>query len=144
MFENFLKTNGFTKSRNRRIFMANLRRFTQHLLEDSNHEELEKGDFNQPAFTAYLGVFLNICLMRKLFTAEEDKAKVNEFNDLLYAYSHKKFYDFVSKIEVRELVKVIIAKQGLENFVDNHSTLSTKRDFYVKHIQRLVANMDMI
>ena len=144
MFESFLKENGFTKSRNRRIFMANLRRFADHLIGTSPDCLSNNPNFEHQTFNSYLGVFLNICLMRKLYTSEEDKAKVNEFNDLLYNYSHKKFYDFVSKIEVRELVRNIIEKQGLEAFVSNHSTLSSNSNFYVKHIQRLMANMKML
>lgn len=141
MFENFLLENGFTNSRSKRIFRANLRRFSDYLVEGSNDENANGSEFDDQDFKVYVGIFLNICLMKKLFPEAHNKEKCVEFNDLLYSYSHKKFYDFVSKPEVSKLIKAIFSKKGLRNFISSHHTLSANKETYTSHIQRLISNI---
>mmetsp|Transcript_34543 Transcript_34543/g.39991 ORF Transcript_34543/g.39991 Transcript_34543/m.39991 type:complete len:80 (-) Transcript_34543:46-285(-) len=76
--------------------------------------------------------------MKRLFVEDDEKEKADEFNDLLYSYSHKRFNDFVSKPEVCTLIKVILMKQGLEGFIQSHPTLNANCESYTKHIQKMV------
>lgn len=141
LFEEFLIENGFTNSRSKRIFNANLRRFAQHLLEEVSEINIETSDFNVDDFKIYIGVFLNVCLIKRMYTESEDRQKCEEFNDLLYSYSHKKFYEFVSKTEVSQLIKAMMIKKGLQNFVRGHSTLANNTSSYEAHIQKLINNI---
>lgn len=141
LFEEFLIENGFTNSRSKRIFNANLRRFAQHLLEDVCELNMETSDFNIDDFKIYIGVFLNVCLIKRMYTESAEKQKCEEFNDLLYSYSHKKFYEFVSKTEMSQLIKAIMMKKGLQNFVRGHSTLANNSSSYESHIQKLINNI---
>lgn len=79
--------------------------------------------------------------MRKIFEEEADQSKVEEFNDLLYSYSHKKFYDYISIPEVSVLLKIIFTQQGIEGFIQRHSTLSVHFDSYVDHISKIIKNI---
>ena len=141
MFFDFLRNNGFTKSRNKKIFNANLKRFSNHLLEQSSDCPLSDPYFDYQDFTVYVGVLLNINLMKKLAKKPADNDKIEEFNDLLYSYSHQRFYDLVSKIEVSELIKSIITTTGLDSFISSHQALAANRQAYTEHIQRMIENI---
>lgn len=139
LFEDFLIENGFTNSRSGRIFKANLRRFADFLLEETPEVRDALTEESVDNFRLYIGMFLNITLMKKLY--KEECEKCNAFNDLLYSYSHKKFYEFVSVTEVSQLIMSIFAKKGLENFIRTHTTLATNAESYLTHIQKLISNI---
>lgn len=141
MFDTFIYNNGFTNSRSKRIFRANLRRFSENLLEDTPEQLTLSPDFKVEDFRVYIGILLNICVMKRLSAEDSDKVKCAEFNDLLYSYSHKKFYEFVTKNEMSQLIKIILEKKGMNNFIKSHPTLSVKEENYMRHIQRLVSHI---
>lgn len=58
MFESFTKENGFTNSRSKRIFKANLRRFSAYLMESVEKQPTDSFDTN--SFMVYSGVLINI------------------------------------------------------------------------------------
>lgn len=60
MFDEYLTEYFFTNSRSKRIFKANLRRFSQHLLNLTSVDYQSRQDFDPDVFSKFLGVFLNI------------------------------------------------------------------------------------
>lgn len=141
MFDAYLSENLFTNSRSKRIFKANLRRFSEHLLEITQVDFLRRSDFDSSIFVKYLGVFLNICLMKKVVEEEKDQFKIEEFNDLLYSYSHKKFYDYISIPEVSVLLKIVFEQNGIAGFVRKHPTLTVHQENYMKHIKKIMQHI---
>ena len=75
MFDTFIYNHGFTNSRSKRIFRANLRRFSDNLLEDTAEQLTLSPDFKVEDFRVYIGILLNICVMKRLSAEESDKVK---------------------------------------------------------------------
>jgi hypothetical protein len=141
VFQNFLLSSGFTISRSKRIFSANLRRFSSYLLHQTNILLQSRPEFDTEEYMKYVGIFLNLCSMKKIFTSRGDLNKIESFNELLYSYSHKKFKDFLTIPEVSVLLRVIFEKEGVEEFVRKHNTLVVNQESYVSHIKELLKNI---
>lgn len=136
IFDSYLIENNLSNKKGKRVFNVNLNMFSRHLLESTSVEWQSRRDFDQNEFIKYLGVFLNMCLMKKSFTLAEDKLKVQSFNELLYGYSHKKFFDFITIPEVSTLIKMIFEISSVDGFIANHETLVANREEYCAHIKQ--------
>ena len=141
VFQNFLLSNGFTLSRSKRIFRANLRRFSAHLLDQANAVLQASPGLDTDEFMKFVGVFINLCSMKKIFTSSRDLGKIESFNELLYSYSHKKFYDFLTIPEVSVLLRVVLEQEGVEGFIRRHNTLAVNQKAYVAHITELLKDI---
>jgi hypothetical protein len=96
IYEDFLKNNSLSNSRSKRIFKSNLRKFSEYLLNSTNVEWKSRRNFETVEFSKHLGLFINTCLMKKVLDEKVGQEMILEFNNLLYSYSHKKFYDYLS------------------------------------------------
>lgn len=137
IFEAYLAENVLSNSKSKRIFKSNLKKFSQHLLDSTSVDWRSRGDFSINEFPKYLGIFINTCLMKKIFDESADHEKVNEFNNLLYSYSHKKFYDYLSVPEVSTVIKMIFEKSQVSGFVAAHPTLACNPEEYEEHVTKL-------
>jgi hypothetical protein len=137
LFDRFLLENGFTNSRSGRIFKANLRRFSAHLLEKTKHFTKPE-NFSEEEFQVYIGLMVNIAVVKKVFPEEKDTQKTVDFNNLLYVYSHKKFFEFATRPEMVHLVKSLFTLRDVSSFVQSYDTLSSHTESYRTHIQNLI------
>jgi len=94
-------------------------------------------NFSKENFTMYLGIFINVCLMKKAFASDHYQEKMAEFNDLLYSYSHHKFYDYITVTEVSALFAIVI-KKNLSSFIDNHRALACNKKSYIEHLDKIL------
>ena len=140
LFDRFLLENGFTNSRSGRIFKANLRRFSAHLLEKTSHFTKPE-NFSEEEFQVYIGVMVNIAVVKKVYPAEKDTQKTVDFNNLLYAYSHKKFFEFATRPEMVYLVKSLFTVRDVQSFVQSYDTLSCHTESYTTHIENLISTI---
>uniref|UniRef100_A0A7S3JF82 Uncharacterized protein n=1 Tax=Euplotes harpa TaxID=151035 RepID=A0A7S3JF82_9SPIT len=134
IFDEFIVANNFSASKSKRMFKSNLKRFSDHLLKS-------KMILDPKEFQKHLGVFINICLMKKILEEKADLEKAEEFNELLYSYSHKKFYDYIKVPEVIAIIEIVLSSAGVEGFVAKHPTLSVHRENYIQHIGQIVGSM---
>ena len=74
--------------------------------------------------------------MKKALKSTEDKARLQTTFDVIYSYSHQKFYEFIGIPEIRVIFSSIMAKTGLENFINNHESLG--KDKYRDHIKSIM------
>jgi len=125
IYEDFLKINSLSNSRSKRIFKSNLKKFASDFLNSTTVNFSTRSGFNQANFARHLGTFINTCLMKKLVANTIDMDEISEFNNILYSYSHKKFYDYLRLPEVSVLMKMVFAKTSIEDFVAKHPTLNT-------------------
>ena len=63
MFDNFIRTNKYTNSRSKRIFKANLRRFSAYLLGLPEYKPTATLGLDLNSFMIHAGVLTNNCLM---------------------------------------------------------------------------------
>lgn len=141
LYTTFMAERRLYKSRNRRIFNVSLNLFSSHLLSKTNLKWEAISGFNQNEFTKYLGIFLNMCNMKKLFTEKTDMDKLDTLNDLLYGYSHKKFYDFICIPEVSTILKMILETTTTEGFILTQDTLSTNSSQYLTHLESVLSQI---
>ena len=95
-------------------------------------------NFNPDTFQKMLGVFLNTCSAKKIFSDKTDSDKIEEFNSLLYSYSHQKFYTYIVIPEVKFIINNVFKEIEIENFVQKHRALSLNRDSYIEHIKSVL------
>ena len=149
--------NSLSTSRSKRTFRTNLKKYSEHLLKDSKHTASKnKGNiyyfkyllmnlnidgFSSDSFQKVLGVFLNTCTIKKIFNNDEDSDKIEEFNSLLYSYSHQKFYSYLSLPEVQFIIDIVFNEIGVEGFIERHRALSVNRDSYFDHINSVLMRL---
>mmetsp|Transcript_12008 Transcript_12008/g.13651 ORF Transcript_12008/g.13651 Transcript_12008/m.13651 type:complete len:88 (+) Transcript_12008:293-556(+) len=80
--------------------------------------------------------------MKKVLASNDDIEKVTTFNDLLYSYSHKKFYEVISIPEVSTVIMMLFEVSQVRRFVQNHPTLSANSEEYEDHIQRMLRQIE--
>ena len=98
---------------------------------------LEK--FKSDTFQKMLGVFLSTCSAKKIFIEDNDEAKIEEFNSLLYSYSHQKFYSYIAISEVKFIIDIVFKEIKMEDFVQKHRVLSLNKESYIDHISSILA-----
>ena len=79
-------------------------------------------------------------MKRELMTTA-DFEKAIETNDLLYAYSHKKFRDYLSIPEVNVIIRILFERIGESEFIANHETLNSSPRAYMNQIQKIKMNI---
>ena len=82
------------------------------------------GHIQAEAFQKVLGVFLSTCATKKLFKDNEGVDTIDEFNSLLYSYSHQKFYSYINHLEVKLIITKVFSKTPVDVFVQKHRALS--------------------
>lgn len=124
--------------KSKKNFMNNLRVFTQELLSTTEVDWRQVPGFDQETFAKYFGVLINFCFMKRNLKEEADQRRVEETNNLLYKYSHRIFYEFISKPEIRIIIQIIFEKLGVDGVIANNSTLSTNPEEYKQRMTRLI------
>lgn len=72
--------------------------------------------------------------MKKRLTTKDDCKKLQDFNGILYAYSHKKFKDVMIIPEVVAVVKITFSQVSMEDFISHNPALASNSDEYTGHI----------
>mmetsp|Transcript_5254 Transcript_5254/g.6022 ORF Transcript_5254/g.6022 Transcript_5254/m.6022 type:complete len:82 (-) Transcript_5254:65-310(-) len=80
--------------------------------------------------------------MKKALKNEADKERLSSSFNVIYAYSHQKFYEFLAIPEIKMIFRVIMSKTGLENFIQNHDSLGKEK--YRSHIRSIVEKLEQV
>ena len=132
-FEEYLQTERLKNTANSHL--KNCQLFALYLLESTSVEWGNIIDFNIKTFRVYLMALTNYCKLKRLAqTAEEIKIKEKVFN-LLYSFSHTRFYSFIQTPEIRFLILIIKERYTMDEFINQicHSHYSS----YRSHISSL-------
>ena len=87
-------------------FREKIKEFSDNLLFTSNFDSANKKDFNYNKFYTYVAILINYWRMKKLVRTDEEKEQLKLWYEVIYSYSHQKFSDFISILEVATLIKV--------------------------------------
>lgn len=142
MFNSYLSSNNLTLSKKQKHFMPNLDQFAEHLLSVTNINWESISDFNTKDFATYLGIFSNYCAMKKIIKNGRAKDKLEKVYSVLYSYSHIKFNEFMVVPEIRTLIKIICEVSGKDSLINGNNTLSTNRESYENHINKLLRSFN--
>lgn len=136
IFEDYLKRQNMSLCKSKRTFLVNLDKFVQNVLE-TKPELKNMLDFDANEFREYIGTLINTCMMRKCLTGTKGVSKIAEVSDILYTYSHKKFYDFLEIKEVKVILELVLEHSAVAGFIQNHEALATHADAYAQHINKI-------
>lgn len=118
-------------------FNSNLNKFANKMLTSIKSEVSSIADFEKVRFTKYMGLLINYCSMKKNFKTEEDHKMAQEFNDVLYKYTHRSFNEFVMLPEIKAIIILIFKKVSVANFVAKSDVLSKHTEEYESRINQL-------
>lgn len=118
-------------------FRISAQEFSSYLLDSSACEQ--QSDFNRSVFSTYVAIFLDYCQMKKELRSEEDKERLKVTFEVIYSYSHQRFYEFIEIPEIKVLFKLIMAKTGIEKFISDNESLNKEK--YRVHINQLLSKM---
>ena len=119
-----------------------MKKFTLFLSRQSGLQLEDNPEVNQEEFLKYLSIFVNTCMVKKKLDTPDYQVKVQEINELLYTYSHKKFESFFSIPEVSMIVNMMFALNSVEEFIRSKPSLSSNTKEYTKHIKRILKTLD--
>lgn len=111
--------------------------FCDHLLKIYG-EMKELKSFNQDTYELYLRILVNYCQVKKEANSSATFNMLNTTFDVLYSYSHKKFFDFLAIPEIKFIIKSVIHKVGVSKFISHHSVLVANEEKYKKLIFALL------
>lgn len=118
-------------------FRISAQEFSDYLLDSTECDQ--QTSFNRSVFSTYVAIFLDYCQMKKELRDEEDKERLKATFEVIYSYSHQRFYEFVEIPEIKVLFKLIMAKTGLDKFISDNESLN--KDKYRIHINQLLSKM---
>lgn len=142
LYETFLKDNGLPNpKRSNRKYLSNIKMFANYLLLSSEIDLTLVNSIAKDQFVLYLGAFINYCAMKNSLKNKEQLAMINELHQLLYTYSHGKFYNFLRIPEVSLMMQILHKRIGEETILSGNASLAAHKPEYRAHMARLLAHM---
>jgi len=77
--------------------------------------------------------------MKKALKDNENKQRLQASFNVIYSYSHQKFYEFINLPEIKVIFSAIMAKTGMDNFIHNHDSLGKEK--YLTHIGNIMEKL---
>lgn len=121
-------------------FMQIVDTFTETLINEVGIDTSIYPSFDMSACKTYIGIFLDYCYMKKTLKTQVDKDILNSSFNVIYSYSHQKFYQFLSSEEIKVILRTIILKTGIEKFLQNHESLG--KDKYHTHLLSIIDRLE--
>lgn len=75
--------------------------------------------------------------MKKTLEDAKDRQKLEDTNALLYKYSHRIFYNYVTTPEIRIIIQIICEKAGISAVIANNPTLQANEQEYRTRLEKL-------
>jgi hypothetical protein len=117
-------------------FLQMVKLFTEHSLQQNGINTDGISGFNSEVYGTYIGIMLDYCQMKKILKGAEDRERLNATFNVIYSYSHQKFYDFLEIPEIKVICKMVIAQTGIDGLISNNDSL--QKDKYQSHIVQLM------
>ena len=137
LLNQFLKTKMIKNSKN--SFDSNNEEFVAYLLENTSIQWREVEDFDINTFSAYLMALTQYCKFKNLRHRSKDIAIKDLIFNLLYSYSHTRFYNFINTPEMRLLILILNENISIIGLI-NIRTSSNKKS-YENHIGSLLKSI---
>jgi len=125
MYNNYISSSKFRNldaSNKSDTFLGKSNNFSEYLLSSSGIEVNELL-FNKKDYMMYVAIMLDYCQMKKIVNTPQDKEKLDATFNVIYSYSHQKFYEYTSIKEVKLIFKIIFNNIDIESFINSHDTL---------------------
>lgn len=97
----------------------NMERFLKHLKEIYGNTLSSSVNFNGENIKSYIKVLVKYCQMKNNVNGLLEKEILDKNYEVLYCYSHKKFYEYVALPEISTLIEVVLSHFGHEKFISS-------------------------
>lgn len=141
MYTNYVgdKANSEDKEHAKVKFLESSGNFTDFIVKNSGLNLDNFSKFNMDTCKAYVGILLDYCQMKKIVRSESDKERLTSTFNVIYSYSHQKFYEYLEIPEIKVIFRIIIAKTGIEKFINHHDSLHKEK--YSSHLNSLMEKL---
>ena len=139
IFKEYLQAEGLKNTN--KSHKNNCQLFALHLLEGTSVEWGDIKNFDIHTFRIYLMSLTQYCKFKNLArTAEEINIKEKVYN-LMYSFSHTRFYSFIQSPEIRFLILIIKERYKMSEFINQicHSHYSSYR-VHISTLLKLIRN----
>ena len=124
MYYDYLNTdeykNSHVEEREIDSFIEKVDTFTRYLLRNTAYDTSKS--INRRRFTTYCAIMIDYCKMKKMI-ADDDTPLLTETFNVIYSYSHQKFYEYLSKEEIKIVFAAIFQRTTIQEFIEKHDTL---------------------
>lgn len=120
-------------------FIESMEELAKSLLNKYSNRWRTWTHFNFDDFVVYLSTFTNFWAAKKYITVKKHKEKIQKVHGLLYKYSHVRFFEFISILEVIVLFKIIWRGDGLQKLFENNESLMAHKKKYMAHLQGILS-----
>ena len=143
-YNQYLNDNGLQEENDVQQFEENLEAFSDYIKSRHPHQDIETkyGEMDNMPFI--IGCFINFCKTKKFKKTPMQDQLIEEFNGVLYKYSHRKFRRFLEHSEVRFLFDNVIFSSNINSFIDNSETLRKNKLKYKPCIKELINDLAML
>lgn len=142
LYQAFVVRNGLPNpKRGNKKYLSNLRKFTRHLLATSEIGIVAKENINIDDFILYVGTLVNYCGMKNSLKDKKQLSKVNTMHQLLYSYSHVKFYTFIKIHEVSLILRILWEILNLDDVISHNASLTANKKQYKAHMLAILAHV---
>ena len=121
-------------------FMQNVDTFTEAIIRETEIDTSFYPHFEMDACKSYVGIFLDYCFMKKALKTKKGKERLNSSFNVIYSYSHVKFYEFLAFPEIKVIFRAIMKKKGIDNFLHNHDSLGKEK--YRTHMETIMKKLE--
>lgn len=142
LYQTFIIRNGLPNpKRGNKKYLSNLRKFTRHLLSTSELGIVAKEDINIDDFILYVGTLVNYWGMKNSLKDKKQLNKVNTMHQLLYSYSHVKFYTFIKIREVSLILRILWEILNVDDVISHNASLTANKKQYKAHMLAILAHV---
>lgn len=76
--------------------------------------------------------------MKKQNLSSEVQGILDDTYDVLYSYSHARFYQFISVPEIKSVIRRTITDMGIDEFISHHPILMKNKAKYSYAIEQML------
>lgn len=109
--------------------------FAKYTYESSYTLGYDNTELDLQTLESYIKVLVNYCQMKKVEHSMEEQTRIDDTYNVLYCYSHQKFYKYVTIPEIRVLFNTVIERLGVEEFVVTFTQANQQK--YHSHVHKL-------
>lgn len=141
IYTSFLNSRGLNDDKDimKTKFVQSISIFTDGLVQELGFDTESIKGFNKDTCKTLIGIFLDYCYMKKILKAKSDKDLLTKTFDVIYSYSHQKFYEFLEIPEIKVIFRLVILKSSMEGFIANHESLG--KDKYKTHLNNIMEKL---
>ena len=138
-YDDFISKEGLKNTKSHLI--KNTELFASELLANTSIRWWEVDGFNTETLRDYLMALTQYCMYKKIYVSKQGAEIREQVYNLLYSYSHVRFYDFISVPEIKVLILMLRERYSKREFAS--LATSSNLSAYESHIESIIRNIKL-